>query len=105
MWAQTNNVGRDHLAADAVDVLLNLGHPLSEHGEQLGNGGPRVQENLSALRLTWVKEGELCRVVKRARQSNHRDQFELGCKSPWSVALCRILAHACEETACSVDVH
>lgn len=55
-----NNVGCDNLAADAVDVLLNLGHPLSEHSEQLGNGGSRVQENLSALRLAWVEEGELC---------------------------------------------
>lgn len=50
-----------HLTADVVDVLLNLGHPLPEDSEQLGNGGAWIQKNLSALRLTGVKEGELCR--------------------------------------------
>lgn len=54
-----------HLTADVVDVLLNLGHPLPEDSEQLGNGGAWIQKNLSALRLTGVKEGELCRWWER----------------------------------------
>lgn len=44
-----------------MDVLLNLRNPLAEDGEQLGDGGVRISEDLSALRLTGVKEGELCR--------------------------------------------
>lgn len=43
-----------------MDVLLNLRNPLPQDGKQLGDGGPRVSENLSALRLAGVKEGELC---------------------------------------------
>lgn len=49
-----------HLTADEMDVLLNLRNPLPQDGKQLGDGGPRVSENLSALQLTGVKEGELC---------------------------------------------
>lgn len=44
-----------------MDVLLNLRNPLAKDGEQLRDGGARVPEDLSALRLTGVKEGELCR--------------------------------------------
>lgn len=56
-----NNAGWRHLIADEVNVLLDLGHPLPEDSEQLWYGGAGIQENLSALRLTRVKEGELCR--------------------------------------------
>lgn len=52
---------RRHLRADEMDVLLNLRNPLAKDGEQLRDGGARVPEDLSALRLTGVKEGELCR--------------------------------------------
>lgn len=52
---------RRHLGADEMDVLLNLRNPLAEDGEQLRDGGVRISEDLSALRLTGVKEGELCR--------------------------------------------
>lgn len=51
---------RRHLGADEVDVLLDLRNPLAEDGEQLGDGGAGVPENLPALRLAGVKEGELC---------------------------------------------
>lgn len=50
-----------HLGADEMDVLLDLRNPLAQDGEQLGDGGARVSEDLSALRLAGVKEGELCR--------------------------------------------
>lgn len=51
---------RRHLGADEMDVLLDLRNPLAEDGEQLGDGGARVSEDLPALRLAGVKEGELC---------------------------------------------
>lgn len=52
---------RRHLRANEMDVLLNLRNPLAEDSEQFRDGGTRVSEDLSALRLTGVKEGELCR--------------------------------------------
>lgn len=50
-----------HLVADEVDVLLNLGHPLPDHSEQLWDGGAGVYEKLPALWLAGVKEGEIWR--------------------------------------------
>lgn len=52
-----------------MDVLLNLRNPLAENGEQLGDGGARVSENLSALRLAGVKEGELCEAAGRNEET------------------------------------
>lgn len=44
-----------------MDILLDLRNPLAEDGEELRDGGAGVSEDLSALRLTGVEEGELCR--------------------------------------------
>lgn len=63
-----------------MDVLLNLRNPLAKDGEQLRDGGTRVPEDLSALRLTGVKEGELCgktaetKVYCNANQIDRRHQ-------------------------------
>jgi len=55
-WREGREV---HLAADEVDVLLNLGHPLSQDGEQLRHGGVGVQQHLPALTVAGVEEGKL----------------------------------------------
>ena len=48
-----------HLTPDEVHILLNLGHPLSEHCKEFRYGRVGVQQNLPALVVTGVEEGEL----------------------------------------------
>lgn len=47
-----------HLVADHVDLVLHLWNPLTHDGEQLGDGGPRIHEDLQTGRVIWVEEGE-----------------------------------------------
>ncbi len=50
-----------HLIANDTNIPLNLGNPLSENSEELGNSGPQIQQNLPTQRIIWVKERELCK--------------------------------------------
>lgn len=59
-----------YLIADVLDVLLDLGDPLPEDGEQLRDGGAGVQEDLPALWLAGVEEGELWGRGERDTQKN-----------------------------------
>lgn len=47
-----------HLVADDVDLMLHLRNPLTNDGEQLGDGGPRIHEDLQTGRVIGVEEGE-----------------------------------------------
>ena len=38
--------------------MLDLGHPLTHDGEQFGDGGLGVKQNLLAGRVVGVEEGE-----------------------------------------------
>ena len=46
------------LVADDVDAVLDLRHPLAQHGEELRDGGPGVLQDLLAGGVAGVKEGE-----------------------------------------------
>ena len=56
MYARGGGV---HLTADEVDVLLDLGYPLSEDCKEFRYGRVGVQQNLPALMVAGVEEGEL----------------------------------------------
>lgn len=54
-----------YLIANDVYLMLHLGHPLANDGEQLWNGGLRVKQNFLARRVIGVKEGESWRKKPR----------------------------------------
>lgn len=60
-----------HLIADEINVLLDLGDPLSEDGEQLWYSSAGIQKNLPALGLTGVKEGEFWRWWEGQKQQKY----------------------------------
>jgi hypothetical protein len=47
-----------HLIANDVYLVLDLGHPLTNDGKQLRDGGLRVKQNLLARRVIGIEEGE-----------------------------------------------
>lgn len=58
---ETETQNNSDLVADDTNIPLNLGNPLSENSEELGNSGPRIQQNLPTQRIIWIKERELCK--------------------------------------------
>lgn len=74
-----------HLIADEVNLVLDLGNPLPNDGEQLRDGGLRIHENLQTGWIIGIKEGESCRETRNPRKLHHaREHKERKAKHTWS---------------------
>lgn len=66
------DVGFSHLVSNDVNLVLHLRNPLTDDGEQLRDGGPRVHEDLLTGRVIWVEEGERWRQKHPEPVNNRR---------------------------------
>lgn len=72
-----NNIGArtpvlnkgSYLAADHIDLVLDLWDPLPDNSKQFWNGRLRVKQDFLACRVVGVKERECCNVSKRKGNS------------------------------------
>lgn len=65
-----------HLVANEIDPVLDLWNPLTHDGEQLGDGGPGIHQDLQAGGVVRVKEGEGCREKGLSFRGTHRSMVK-----------------------------
>lgn len=78
-----------HLVADDVDLVLHLWNPLTHDGEQLGDAGLGIHEDLQTGRVVRVEEGERCGYKETEQKSGFclRHQISAAAPLPASAAV------------------